>query len=109
MHRSTPASFQATAEAYELWKRLTEKEPNTWLPQKYLRTIIGAHRMQNEMWTRVLPRPAKPTQPSSTVGGIAGWCSHPGNSVEALQGDSICNILRTAGERPDFTPKIQMQ
>ena len=53
MHRSTPASFQATVEAYELRKRLTEKEPNTWLPQKYLRTIIGAHRMQNEMWTRL--------------------------------------------------------
>ena len=39
--------------------------------------------MRNEMWTRLLPRPVKLTQPSSTVGGTAGWCRHHGNSVEA--------------------------
>ena len=27
------------------------------------------------MWTRLFPFPAKLTQPSSTVGGTAGWCS----------------------------------
>ena len=52
MHRATTASFQAPAEAYELWKRLTETEPNTRFPQKYLRTMIGAHRTQNEICTR---------------------------------------------------------
>ena len=58
------------------------------------------HRMQNEMWTRLLPRPAKLTQPSSTVGGTAGWCSHPGNSVEAPQEVTNTASLRPAGERP---------
>ena len=50
---ATPASFQAPAEAYELWKRLTETEPNTWLPQKDLRTMIRAHRTQKEMFIRL--------------------------------------------------------
>ena len=53
MHRATTASFQAPAEAYELWKRLTETEPNTRLPQKYLRTMMRAHRTQKEMCTRL--------------------------------------------------------
>ena len=35
--RPTSASFQAPAVACYLQKRLTEKEPNTQLPQKYLR------------------------------------------------------------------------
>ena len=35
--RPTSASFQAPAVACYLRKRLTEKEPNTQLPQKYLR------------------------------------------------------------------------
>ena len=53
VHGATPASFQAPAEAYELWNRLTETEPNTWLPQKDLRTMIRAHRTQKEMCTRL--------------------------------------------------------
>ena len=35
---AAPASFQASSGACSLWKHLTEKEPNTRLPQKYLRT-----------------------------------------------------------------------
>ena len=56
--------------------------------------------MRNEMWTRLLPHPTKLTQPSSTVGGTAGWCSHPGNSVEAPQEVTNRAALRPAGERP---------
>ena len=85
MHRATTASFQAPAEAYELWKRLTETETNTRLPQKYLRTMIGAHKTQNEMCTRLQAHPAKLTQPSSSEGGTTGWHSRPGISVEAPQ------------------------
>ena len=70
---------------------------------------IGAHRTRNETWTRLLPHPTKLTQPSSTVGGTAGWCSHPGNSLEAPQEVTNRAALRPAGERPELTPKIQMQ
>ena len=52
------------------------------------------------MWTRLLPHPVKLTQPSSTVGGTAGWCSRPGNSVEAPQEVTNRATLRPAGERP---------
>ena len=52
------------------------------------------------MWTRLLPRPVKLTQPSSTVGGTAGWCSRPGNSVEAPQEVANRAALRPAGVRP---------
>ena len=37
--RAGPASFQAPAETYELQKCRAEMEPNTRLPQKYLRTM----------------------------------------------------------------------
>ena len=93
MHRATTASFQAPPEAYELWKRLTETEPNTRLPQKYLKTMIGAHKTQNEMCTRLQPHPAKLTQPSSSgrdrrlvqppwkqCGGSSGSYKRPGTS-----------------------------
>ena len=56
--------------------------------------------MRNEMWTRLLLCPAKLTQPSSTVGGTAGWCSRPGNSVEAPQEVTNRATLQPAGERP---------
>ena len=56
--------------------------------------------MRNEMWTRLLPRPVKLTQPSSTVGGTAGCCSSLGNSVEAPQQVTNRVALRPAGERP---------
>ena len=52
------------------------------------------------MWTRLLPRPAKLTQPSSTVGGTAGWCSRPGNSVEAPQEVTNRAVLLPVGEWP---------
>ena len=61
---------------------------------------IGAHRTRNEMWTRLLPRPAKLTQPSSTVGGTAGWWSRPRISVEAPQEVTNRATLRPGGERP---------
>ena len=55
---------------------------------------------RNEMWTRLLPRPVKLTQPSSTVGGTVGWCSRPGNSVEAPQEVTNTDALRPVGGRP---------
>ena len=56
--------------------------------------------MRNEMWTRLLPRPAKLTQPSSTVGGTVSSCSCPGNKVEAPQEVTNRAALRPAGEWP---------
>ena len=56
--------------------------------------------MRNEMWTKLLPRPPRLTQPSSTVGGTAGWCSRPGNSQEAPQEVTDRPALRPAGARP---------
>ena len=56
--------------------------------------------MRNKMWTRLLPLPANLTHPSSTVGGTAGWCSRPGNSVQASQEFTNRADLRPAGERP---------
>ena len=56
--------------------------------------------MRNEMWTRLLPRPSNLIQPSSTVGGTTGWCSRPGNSVEAPQEVTNRAALQPAGVRP---------
>ena len=96
----TSASFQAPAVPCYLRKRLIQKEPNTRFPQKYLRRRNWSPKTRNEMWTRLLPRPVKLTQPSSTVGGTVGCCRHPGNSVEAPQEVANRAALRPAGVRP---------
>ena len=96
----TSASFQAPAVPCYLRKRLIQKEPNTRFPQKYLRRRNWSPKTRNEMWTRLLPRPVKLTQPSSTVGGTAGCCSSLGNSVEAPQQVTNRVALRPAGVRP---------
>ena len=86
-----------------------KRSPTPGFPRNTKGQGIGAHRTRNEMWTRLLPHPTKLTQPSSTVGGTAGWCSHPGNSLEAPQEVTNRAALRPADERPELTPKIQMQ
>lgn len=106
---AAPASFQAPAKACELRKRLTETGPNTRLPQKYLRTMNGADRTQNEMWTRLLPRPAKALNP------LPLWVG-PGAGAAALE--TVLRLLRKLQIEPpcnqqvhglELTPKIQMQ
>ena len=86
-----------------------KRSPTPGFPRNTKGQGIGTHRMRNEMWTRLLPHPTKLTQPSSTVGGTAGWCSHPGNSLEAPQEVTNRAALRPAGEQPELTSKVQMQ
>ena len=110
VHGATPASFQAPAVPCYLRKRLIQKEPNTRFPQKYLRRRNWSPKTRNEMWTRLLPRPVKLTQPSSTVGGTAGWLVQlPWKQCGGSSGVTNRASLRPAGEWPELTPKIQMQ